>query len=435
MLKPLGESILTERESYRKTMKTVLTNRNILGIGLTTALWSVANSGWRPFRLMYLKEELGATIVILGLLSMLTSSEQLLFQLPGGILADKFGRRKIIVYGTTLRIISPLIYLFATHWTQVIPAMICEGAASVYMPAFRAIIADSLPENERGAGYGAYRMLTSMPRIFSPMIGGIVMDNMGYKEGAKVFLIAAAIAGVIITVVRYRIITETLVQKSKPKRQTRRSLLSHLKPEADFPRTIKIMLVVAIVGSFGSRMVTEFIPVYAIDVIGLTNTQYGLVQTSMAVITTVLAFPGGILADRMGRKPVILLSRVVSPLTILGVTLSSTFQHYFLVRCTSSFGAALGGGGMGFAGGPAWNALIADIVPPEHRGTVLGTISTLTGFIGAPSAAIGGYLWATYYPQLPFQISSIVGIIGAIIFVRGVKEPKRNTEQKGDLQP
>ena len=87
---------------------------------------------------------------------------------------------------------------------------------------------------------------------------------------------------------------------------------------------------------------------------------------------------------------------------------------------------------MGFAGGPAWNALIADLVPLEQRGTVLGTISTLTGFIGAPSAAVGGYLWATYYPQLPFQISAIVGIIGAIIFAVGVKEPKRNNMRKVD---
>ena len=83
-------------ESYIKTIKTVFSNRNILGIALTTSLWSVANSGWRPFRVMYLKEELGATIYIIGMLSMLTSSEQLLFQLPGGILADKFGRRNII---------------------------------------------------------------------------------------------------------------------------------------------------------------------------------------------------------------------------------------------------------------------------------------------------------------------------------------------------
>lgn len=296
-------------------MKTVFTNKNILGIALTTSLWSVANSGWRPFRAMYLKEELGATIYILGMLTMLSSSEQLLFQLPGGILADKFGRRKIIIYGTTLRIISPLFYLFATHWTHVIPAMICEGAASIYMPAFRAIIADSLPPNERGAGYGAYRMLTAWPQIFSPMIGGIVMDSMGYKEGAKIFLVASSLAGVIITIVRTRIITETLVLKSRPRKQSNREFLAMLKPNFKFPRTIKVMLIVAIVGSFGSRMVMEFIPVYAIDVVGLTNTQYGLVQTSMAVIATALAFPGGILSDHFGRKPMILISRITAPIT------------------------------------------------------------------------------------------------------------------------
>ena len=419
-------------ESYIQTIKTVFSNRNILGIALTSSLWSVANSGWRPFRSLYLMEELGATVYILGMLSMLTSSEQLLFQLPGGILADKFGRRKIIVYGTSLRIISPLIYLFATHWTHVIPALLLEGAASIYMPAFRAIIADSLPENERGAGYGAYRMITSMPRIFSPMIGGIIMDRMGYREGAKIFLIAACIAGIIITYVRSRIITETLVQESRPRRQSGRGLLAQLKPDFNFPRTIKVMIIVSIVGSFGTRMVMGFIPVYAIDIIGLTNTQLGFVQTTMAVIATALAFPGGILSDHFGRKPMILISRIVSPFTLLGITLSSTFQQYYLVRCTSSIGGALGGGGMGFAGGPAWNALIADIVPMKNRATVMGTLSTLTGFVGAPSSVIGGYLWTTFNPQLPFQISMVLCTIAAIIFALGVKEPKRRITRKVD---
>ena len=416
-------------KSYIQTIKVVFSNRNILGIALTTSLWSFTSSGWYPFRVMYLKDELGASITILGMLSMLISSEQLLFQLPGGILADNFGRRKIIIYGTSLRIISPLIYLFATHWTHVIPALILEGAASVYMPAFMAIIADSLPENERGAGYGAFRMITSIPRIFSPFMGGMVMDMMGYREGAKIFLIASSIAGIISTYVRSRVITETLVQESRPRKQSVKELLAQLKPDFKFPRTIKVMLIVSIIGSFGIRLVMGFISVYAIDIIGLTNTQLGLVQTTGAVIATSLSFPGGILSDRFGRKPMILISRIVSPFTLLGITLSSTFQQYYLIMCISSIGGALGGGAMGFAGGPAWNALITDIVPLEKRATVMGTMSTLTGIVGAPSSLIGGYLWTMFSPQLPFQIAMVLGIICSIIFAVGVKEPKRNIKR------
>ena len=76
-----------------------------------------------------------------------------------------------------------------------------------------------------------------------------------------------------------------------------------------------------------------------------------------------------------------------------------------------------------YTGGPSWNALIADIVPQEKRATVIGTMGTVTALMGAPSSILGGWLWQTFSPQLPFQISMFVGLIGAAIFWVGVKEP------------
>ena len=139
-------------DSYVKVFKDVISNKNILTIAITTSLISLADSAYRPYWSAYLKDVLFADTVVIGLLSTIASSERLLFQLPGGILADRFGRRKIIVYGTALRILPPIIYLLARHWTHTIPALLISGAASIYMPAFNAIIADSLPSEQRGAG-------------------------------------------------------------------------------------------------------------------------------------------------------------------------------------------------------------------------------------------------------------------------------------------
>ena len=85
-------------------------------------------------------------------------------------------------------------------------------------------------------------------------------------------------------------------------------------------------------------------------------------------------------------------------------------------------GIAVGGSGME-AGGPSWNALIADIVPTEKRATVLGTIGTLTAVVAAPGSVLGGYLWDTVSPQLPFQLSMVVGLISAALFWVRVREP------------
>ena len=94
-------------KSYLRITRDVFTNRNILAIALTTSAYSLVEYSWRLFWNLYLMTEHNASFPALGLLTMIQSSERLLFQLPGGLLADRFGRRKIIVYGTALRILPP----------------------------------------------------------------------------------------------------------------------------------------------------------------------------------------------------------------------------------------------------------------------------------------------------------------------------------------
>jgi MFS family permease len=198
-------------KSVTQVFKDVLSNKNILTIALTTSLITLTDMSYRSYWQLYLKHNLGADMVAIGLLGSIASSERLLFQLPGGILADRYGRRKIIVFGTALRIIPPIIYLFATHWTHTIPALLFSGTASIYMPAFNAIIADSLPRSERGAGYGAYRTITSIPMMFAPFLGGMVMDAYGYEVGIKAFMVMGLFVNIIVTYARHRMLRETLI--------------------------------------------------------------------------------------------------------------------------------------------------------------------------------------------------------------------------------
>jgi MFS family permease len=166
-------------------VKDVFSNRNIIAISITTSLWSLVQQGWGPFWPKYMKDNLGASVTIIGLITAITTAERLLFQPPGGILADGYGRKKIIVYGTLIRTLSPLIYFFAPSWKWIIPAALINGMASLYMPAFSAIIADSLPEKRRGAGYGAYNTITNLPMMLGPLIAGVPSSYMDMRLGSS----------------------------------------------------------------------------------------------------------------------------------------------------------------------------------------------------------------------------------------------------------
>ncbi|MBN1683696.1 MFS transporter [Candidatus Bathyarchaeota archaeon] len=401
-------------------IKDVFSNKNILAISLTTMTYSLVQMTWNPFWPKYLKDNLGATTVAIGLISGIRSAQNMIFALPGGILADRYGRRRIIVYGTFLRTFSPLIYLLAPSWEWIMLASFFTGLTSIYMPAFTAIIADSMPEERRGTGYGVYSTITSLPRIISPLIGGVVMDSFGYVEGLKTFLILQIFVSIFISLIRWKYTEETITTTPLKKRKpilSRELITGQTKP-------IQVMLLVAIISSFSSRLVMDFMNLYALDVLKITNTQLGIITTGVGLLTAIFALPGGMLSDRYGRKNNIMLSRLTNPLTQWVIVAATDFNGYAIARLSNGFAQALGGANR-TAGGPSWNALIADIVPPEKRATVIGTQNTLTAIIGAPSAIFGGWLWQTFSPEMPFMISGIVGLISAFIFWFGVKEPTR----------
>jgi MFS family permease len=125
-------------------IRDVFSNRNVMAISLTNMLYNVFNQLWNLWWSLYLVEVLDTPIVIVGLLSTIQMSGSFLFQLPGGFITDRYGRKKVIVYGTCLRVFAALILYSARSWQWVLPGIILNGMAGIYNPAFSAIIADSM---------------------------------------------------------------------------------------------------------------------------------------------------------------------------------------------------------------------------------------------------------------------------------------------------
>ena len=409
-------------------LREVLSQRNILVISLTTSFWSIINMLYMPYWSLYL-QELGASLEAVGLLNMIQASSWLIFQLPGGFLADRVGRKKVIVYFTLTNILSPICFLWARTWEQIIPGILLGALSSVYMPAFNAMISESIPYERRGAGFGAYRMITSIPWTFSAFLGGIVMDRLGVIYGVRLFLKLTIVATVVITLIRALFLQETLRPRKKKEDmelpQLGREEGGALSVFKRAPKAIYLMLLTASISSFGMRLIMPYIVIYAVREVGLTKTQWGLISMTTGLISTLLAIPGGVVSDRIGRKAVILIGRTLSPISFLGLSLSRNFMQIFLVQMISAIGTGFGGGVYGGMGGPAWQALVADLVPSRMRARIMGLMGTITGLSSLPSPILGGYLYDDYSPQVAFLVAFALGIVGATIFAIFVKEPKK----------
>jgi MFS family permease len=396
--------------------KEVLSERNISVISVTTCLYQAFMRLWFMWWSLYLLE-LGTPIEIVGVMAMIQDVSRLAFQFPGGMMADRFGRKRIIILGASLRLLTPIFLLLGNTWQELIPGIILNSASNIYMPALNAIIAESLPSKRRGAAFGAYRTLTSIPQIVMPVLSGIYMDYMGIAKGVRTALFLFLIAATIVLFARILLLKETLeIKKTKTRSEMDRRDRTNRFPLilSGIPKTIVAMLIVSCVSNFSSSMAFPFLSIYGINQIGLTKTQWGLLETIVGIVSAPVYFLGGIISDRFGRIPCILIARSVLPLSQAGLLLLKDFNLLLFLYLILGIGAGFGGGGLrggGFMGGPAWQALIVDIVQPKDRGKAMGLIGMTTGLASMPAPTLGGYLWEMHHPDTLLIASSTIGFL------------------------
>ena len=391
-------------------------------------LYTIFNGFWELWWGLYLLEVLNVSPVIIGFLATIQNTSRILFQLPGGMLADRIGRKKVIVLGTALRVISPIFLYFANSWYWVVPGIVVNACASIYMPAFNAIIAESLPQDKKGAGFGAYRFMTGIPGIFMPVVSGYYLDLMGLERGVRTGLLMFIGAATIATIVRQIFLTETLViedakEEEITETEERVGLIETFKRQ---PRTVWAMLAVTIITGFAMRMTWTFLSIYAVNVVDLTMAQYGMLQSVAMFISVPLYLISGVVADRTSRKNLILMARGLGPFDSLSLFLFNDYRKLLGAYSVIGVAQGIGGGRLrtgGFMGGPAWNSLITDLVPAKDRGKVLGLMGTVSGLLGLPGAMIGGYVYEKN-PALLLISGSLLEALAIPIIIFFLKDPK-----------
>lgn len=160
------------------------------------------------------------------------------------------------------------------------------------------------------------------------------------------------------------------------------------------------MLAFGIIAPVLPRLVSDFLHgdmARASEYMGLFVTTWALMQFFFSPIL-------GMLSDRFGRRPVILLSNFGLGLDYIVMALSPTIGWLFLGRVLS---------GITSSSLPTANAYITDVTPPEKRARAFGIFGAAfgIGFILGP--AIGGWLGA-FHPRLPFWVAGAFSLLNAL---------------------
>jgi len=98
-----------------------------------------------------------------------------------GSLSDRFGRKKIMVFSMAAFAIVFLGYAFSRNYIHLIIVQVWEGLAWAAMGSTAvALVADVVPEENRGKAMGIYNMTWNTGWIIGPTMGGLISDHFGF---------------------------------------------------------------------------------------------------------------------------------------------------------------------------------------------------------------------------------------------------------------
>lgn len=376
--------------------------RNVSIASAAVFLIGLGEELWKKYLPKYL-EALGATAPIIGLFGTAENFLDAIYQYPGGWLADRVGRRRAFLIFMALASAGYLIYLFSTSWPLVFVglafAMTWQSMAS---PAIFAVIGDSLPPERRAMGFTIQSILKRVPIVIAPLIGGALIGAFGILKGVHIGLIITFFMIAVTILLVHRINVEIKVGATTNIRGVWNS----------FHSSLKRLLVSDVIIRMCEGLTGVFTVLYVTNVHRLSAARYG-VLIAIQMITSILVYiPAGKIADRVGRKPFVIVTFLCFALFPLAVIVASNFAMLVLAFII---------GGLREIGEPARKAMIVDRANENLRARSVGLYYLVRSLSITPAAAIGGLLWKVN-PEAPFVAATTIGLVGTIVFVVTVEE-------------
>ena len=367
--------------------------------------------------------ELGATETIIGMIGLVEFLALASMQFPGGYLADKFGRKWLISSMTFGVAFCYILYMIAPSWHFILIGAVLLGLVSIYDPAVNAIVADSLPPERRGMGYGLIMLILSATTTPGPFVAGILYNQFGLVQGMRIGYGLVVVLWLIAAFLRLRL-KETIAEARKPSLNE----LLHAYPIAlkesfrvwkKVPRSMFYLLLSFVSFHFGWAVVQLYLVVYAVQELSITETVWPLILTALFVTMIVLAVPMGKVVDKFNRKIPLLISYLAAMVALWLFVTGDLLRLFFSLAI---FGVAI------VIIDSAYSALEADLTPKEHRGKVTGFRYFSTYIMMAIGSLVGGMLFEHFSPQLPFFLAIFSFIPPFILTLTMVHEPEKREE-------
>ncbi len=387
--------------------------RNVWAATLTSLLTDISSEMIFNLLPLFLANVLGASTALIGLIEGIAETTSSLLKGVSGWLSDRWGTRKwLAVAGYTISATAkPFLYL-ASSWAGVLVVRFADRIGKGIRNSPRdALIADSVSAEQRGAAFGLHRAGDTAGALIGMVIAlGVVLATQSQavelsRETFQTLILISIIPAVLAVVVLIVGVRE--IRKTRTSGDGVRLGIGALKP--DFRYFLGVVALFTLGNSSDAFLILRA-QERGLNVAGVLG-----MLISFNLIYSVFSAPLGALSDRIGRRRLLIGGWLVYGAIYLGFAAAQTAAHIWIVY-------ALYGLYYAATEGTA-KALVADLIPPEQRGTAYGYYNMVVGLMALPASLLAGVLWqgvgswGGFGASAPFIAGAVLALLAAGLYV------------------
>lgn len=386
--------------------------RNIWAVSLTSFFMDISSEMVINIIPLFLANVLGVKTALIGLIEGIAESTSSIVKLFSGWLSDKLRARKwLAVVGYGLSALSKPFFYLASSWEAIAAVRWADRIGKGIRTAPRdALVADSIDEKQRGLAFGFHRAADTGGAMLGLMIALIVIwmaQSASLKLGVETFrmVVLVSLLPAVLAVLSLIIGAKDVPFKAR-----------HTAPKFGFKSLghdfMIFMIIVSVfaLGNSSDAFLTLRAQGLGLNVVGIM----GMLIT-FNLVYSLVSTPAGSLSDRIGRKSL-----------LVGGWLAYAFVYYGFAFAQAAWQVWVLYAAYGLFYGMTYgttNALLADIVPLEFRGTAYGTYNAIIGLLAFPASLLAGVLWqgignwSGMGPSAPFFLEATLAFVSAILMM------------------
>ncbi len=390
-------------------------NRNILGMGLASLFSDMNHEMASAVLPIFLSTVLGAPAFALGVIEGVADGVSTFFELWSGWYSDRIGKRKgLAALGYFVTAFSKATFALATNWWHVLFGRTAGWIGwSIRSPVRDALLTESTTQATIGRAFAFHRTLDTLGAILGPLIAMLLMTRVSLRVIFLVSLIPGLCAFFsIVFLVKERPRHPNLGHPWESLKALPRDFLKFLVPiglfgVSNFAPTLLILRAQDLLApTMGAAMAATF----AVGLYTFSNVVYALV-----------AYPIGVLSDRISKRAILSAGFALFGLLCLGFVFADgrMWALVLLFALSGVYTAIIES---------SQPALASTLISEHQHGTGFGLMSTVDGVGDFLSSVTMGVLWTAVSPNAGFAAAGILACFSALLLA-GMRFPQQRDKE------